>query len=198
MQTVKINVNLTYDYNVNVSVPVEIINNTRYIEMVQARSITLQQVTSDYTGGPVKATLWSQRQPVKSGEKSLFYAALVNEGGGTLNDIYLFKILIPTDVVSGNTIDDIEILSENFKNITTSSGGCSKGAGIYTVADNKDYTIDCTSSDPMNNGAYKKVSFFITPVNVTIKKTSLITGLANYNYTKMSLASIAMANAPWR
>jgi hypothetical protein len=49
----------------------------------------------------------------------------------------------------------------------------------------------------MKTGEYKRVSFFITPGNVTDRKTSLIVGLANYEYIKTGSTSITVANAPW-
>jgi hypothetical protein len=201
-QTVNVNVNLTYDYNVNVSIPIEVIDQVKYRNLLQARQITLQELTSQYTGGPVKATLWSQKQPVREGELSLFVASIVNEGGGTLNYTRSFTILIPVDLVDSNK--SIEIIAQTFKGVVgeTTPTGC----GDITANPNpprdtingKDYyVIRCKHVEPMKSGEYKRVSFFITPKDVTDRKTSLIVGLANYEYIKIGSASITVANAPW-
>jgi len=198
-QQVKVNVNLTYDYNVNVSIPVEVINRDKYINLLQARQITLQELTSQYTGGPVKATLWSQKQPVRSGELSLFVASIVNEGGGILNNIGEFKVLIPKDLVNYD-MNNITIIAQTFQSAagqlppngcgTTPQDGVTMGLPNY-------YVIDCTHVVPMKSGEYKRVSFFITPENVDDRKMSLIVGLANYEYIKTGSASITVANNPW-
>ncbi len=190
-QTIKVNVNLTYDYNVNVSIPIEVINQSKYRDFLLARQITLQEITSQYTGGPVKATLWSQKQPVRdSGELSLFVASIVNEGGGTLNNITYFRIKIPTDIA-----DKVDLIAQTFQSIDkeTPPNGCKDPP----VIEGKYWVIDCVHNSPMKTGEYKRVSFFVTPKGVTDRKTSLITGLANYNYTKTGSASIKIANAPW-
>jgi len=197
-QTLKVSVNLTYDYNVNVSIPIEVINQDKYRSLLQARQITLQELTSQYTGGPVKATLWSQKQPVRSGELSLFVASIVNEGGGTLNQIRNFTILIPQDLAGR---DDIELIAQTFKKKgDTEPNGCFDPSDPHpnSTLDNKYWKIECEQTyEPMKPGEYKRVSFFITPGNVSDRKTSLIVGLANYEYIKTGSTSITIANAPW-
>ena len=79
-QMIDIKTNITYNYNVNVSIPVEVMDQARYRDLLQKKEITLEELTSQYTGGPVKATLWSQRQPIRSDETSLFVASLYNDG----------------------------------------------------------------------------------------------------------------------
>ncbi|MEM5872439.1 MAG: hypothetical protein QXD55_01065, partial [Candidatus Aenigmatarchaeota archaeon] len=198
-QTVKVNVNLTYDYNVNVSIPVEVIDQEKYRNLLQAKQITLQELTSQYTGGPVKATLWSQKQPIRdNGETSLFVASIVNEGGGTINKINSFEILIPTDLVNSN--ENIEIVAQTFQEQANSFNGCGTEkhpTESKTIGKNEYWVISCVHNIPMKTGEYKRVSFFITPKDVSDRKTSLIIGLANYEYTKTGSASIAVANAPW-
>jgi hypothetical protein len=203
-QALKVNVNLTYDYNVNVSIPIEVINQEKYRDLLQARQITLQELTSQYTGGPVKATLWSQKQPVRSGELSLFVASIVNEGGGTLNNVISFKIYIPDELVEQN---NIELIAQTFKKASQSDNEEPKGCGDFSVnphptnsitIDNKKYwLIECEHGKPMSTGEYKRVSFFITPKDVIDRRTGLIVGLANYEYIKTGSTSITIANAPW-
>jgi hypothetical protein len=202
-QTVKVNVNLTYDYNVNVSIPLEVINENKYRNLLQARQITLQDLTSQYTGGPVKATLWSQKQPVRENELSLFVASIVNEGGGTLNSIRNFKVLISKQLV-GNEINNIQIIAQTFKktagvNVFDGCGDVPLDGSSFTdlVNGNNYFVINCTHAEPMKSGEYKRVSFFVTPGSVSDRKTSLLVGLANYEYIKTGSATIAVTNNPW-
>lgn len=196
-QQVKINVNLTYDYNVNVSIPAEVIELNKYRSRLLAKQITLQELTSQYTGGPVKATLWSQKQPIRSDEISLFVASIVNEGGGTLNQVKSFRVLIPKEIA---TKVNISIVAQTFVSTPNTFDGC--GTSINPKDGDtmgfKDYwVIDCVHNNPMKTGEYRRVSFFMTPKTVADTKTSLIVGLANYNYTKTGSTSITIANAPW-
>jgi hypothetical protein len=203
-QTVKINANLTYDYNVNVSIPVEVIEQNKYRDLLMARQITLQELTSQYSGGPVKATLWSQKQPIRNGEISLFVASIVNEGGGTLNQVISFKIYIPDDLVGSN---DIDLIAQTFRSQPYDIDPEPKGCGDFsanphpttseTIQGKTYWVIECINVVPMKAGEYKRVSFFITPKSVIDKKTSLIVGLANYEYIKTGSTSIKVANAPW-
>jgi hypothetical protein len=203
-QQLKVNVNLTYYYNVNVSIPAEVMDQTKYRNLLMARQINLQELTSQYTGGPVKATLWSQRQPIRSEETSLFVASIVNEGGGTLNEVIEFKVLIPQDLVSVK--EGIEIVAQTFKedtNLNADPDGCDAWTSNHPYPDSVTirgklyWAITCKHKVSMKNGEYKRVSFFITPKKVTDVKTGLIIGLANYQYTKTGSTSITIANAPW-
>jgi len=181
-QIVNVNANITYNYNVNVSIPIEVISFDLYRKLLEGRQITLQELTSQYTGGPIKATLWSQKQPVRSEELSLFVASIVNEGGGTLNKIYNFSISIPTDIVDANKV---EIISKTFTNCN------------IDTSDVKYTKINCDHDKSIASQEYKRVSFFITPKNVTDRKTSLLVGLARYEYIKTSSQSITVASVPW-
>ena len=203
-QTVKVNVNLTYNYNVNVSIPIEVIDQDKYRSLLQARQITLQELTSQYTGGPVKATLWSQKQPIRDKDEiSLFVASIVNEGGGMLNEIRYFRVLIPKDIVNMTANPkSIEIVAQTFESSKGNFDGCGTSNIPQDGADPKFglpnyWVIDCVHNVPMKTGEYKRVSFFITPKDVTDRKTSLIVGLANYEYIKTGSTSITVANAPW-
>jgi hypothetical protein len=192
-QTVKVNVNLTYDYNVNVSIPVEVINFTVYTNLLQAKEITLQELTSQYTGGPVKATLWSQRQPIRAGESSLFVASVYNDGGGEMTKIKNFTIKIP------EKLGTVEKISSNFYLGGTSVDGCGPN-GVITPS-NGYVEITCShdwANHPVKSGEYKRVSFLVTPPQeIGVDRISrLIIGLASYTYIKTSSKTITVANNP--
>jgi hypothetical protein len=192
-QTVKVNVNLTYDYNVNVSIPVEVINFSAYQNLLQAKEITLQELTSQYTGGPVKATLWSQRQPIRAGESSLFVASVYNDGGGEMSKINSFKVRIP------EKLGTVEKISSNFYLGGTSVDGCGPN-GVITPS-NGYVEITCShdwANHPVKSGEYKRVSFLVTPPQeIGVDRISrLIIGLASYTYIKTSSKTITVANNP--
>jgi len=200
-QQLKVNVNLTYFYNVNVSIPAEVMKQSKYRDLLMARQINLQELTSQYTGGPVKATLWSQRQPIRSDETSLFVASIVNDGGGTLNKVNHFWVLIPKELADK---EKIEIVAQTFQNAKDTFEGCGtdknpKDGTGYGFGDY--WIIDCLNNYDIKTGEYKRVSFFITPPasghEVTDSRTFLLVGLANYQYTKTTSTGITIANAPW-
>ena len=182
----------------NVSIPIEVINQNKYRDLLQARQITLQSLTSQYTGGPVKATLWSQKQPVRGNEKALIIASIVNEGGGEINQVYKFTILIPKDIASS-----VEIVAQTFKQdpaLNAEPKGCGNLGSVSTtttISDRTYYKIECVHVLPIEPGEYKRVSFFLTPNDPDDRTTKLLIGLANYEYTKTGSTSIVIANSPW-
>jgi hypothetical protein len=190
-QVVKINANISYTYNVNVSLPVEVIDFDTYINLLQAKEITLQELTSQYTGGPVKATLWSQRQPIRAGEASLFVASIYNDGGGVIDKINNFIVKIP------KKLGTVEIVSSTFYLGTIGAENCEKrdsGGDFIEI-----YCQNYVSSRKIKTGEYKRVSFLITPASEmdVDRMTRLIIGLANYDYTKTTSKSIIVANTPY-
>jgi len=201
-QTVKVNANITYDYNVNVSIPAEVIEEEKYRSLLIARSIVLVDLTSQYTGGPVKATLWSQKQPIRNNEVALFVASIVNEGSGSLNVIRSFSILIPQDLADSS---GIEVVAQTFKQKagTDVFDGCNDGLVAdhptrrKTIGGRNFWEIYCVHNESIAPREYRRVSFFITPKPVSDRKTSLLIGLANYEYIKTASTSIKVANAPW-
>jgi hypothetical protein len=189
-QTVKVNANISYTYNVNVSLPVEVIEFDTYLKLLQAKEITLQELTSQYTGGPVKATLWSQKQPIRAGEASLFVASIYNDGGGVIDSINDFLVKIPTELGA------VDLLSSNFYLGAIGTTNCvNRTVPNFTEI----YCQDYVAGRPIKTGEYKRVSFLVTPlVGMDVDRmTRLIIGLANYNYTKTSSRSITVANTPF-
>jgi rubredoxin len=189
-QTVKVNANLTFNYNVNVSVPINIINESVYFRKVQNNLITLQDINSEYTGGPIKATLWTVKQPLRTSEPSLIVASIYNDGSGNLLKINSFTIKIYSD----GSISSVNKIASTFRTSPTGDG-CPQSFngsadGIYTITCNNTYGI-------IGPGTFKRLSFTITPSpSVEDTKTTLIVGLANYDYIKTTSQMLQIANAP--
>ena len=153
--------------------------------MLKAREITLQELISKYTGGPAKATLWSQRQPIRDKERTLFVASLYNDGSGDIIEIKSFKVLIPLDLI-GNK-DNVEIISHTFVTCDFED----PIIGNYLE-------IKCSSNKHLEPTQFRRVSFFLQPAEIKekIRKTSNIVGLAEYVYEKTESEMLTIANTP--
>lgn len=181
-ENVKINSQVNYSYNVNVSIPVEVINQNLYERLLIAGEIRLEQLESIYSGGPVKATIWTQKQPVRNGEESLVKVSIYNEGGGTLNFIN-YSIYVPPD------------LHENSIEVQTSTFSSCTSEGDYI---NCQYITSLPQYPPIKRGEYRMVTFYIKPQMGEVDiRTSSIIGLVNYDYSKTRSQSLTIANSPY-
>jgi len=188
-QSIKFYANLTYNYNVNVSIPFNVINSGIYIKKLQAGEMVLQDLTSEYTGGPVKATLWTPKQPARTGEPYLVVASIYNDGAGELIRINNFKVTVyRNDIIGAGNVTKI---ASTFRVI--SGDGC--GNVVDSDADKTSYII-CNNTYILKPLEYKRVSLYITPNDVSDQKTTLIVGKANYDYLKTTSQSLTVANAP--
>jgi len=124
-EMVKFNAIYNYDYNVNVSIETEIINSDLYFDLLKSREIILKELTSQYTGGPVKATIWSQRQPIRAGDTSLFVFSVYNDGSGKMNQVKDAMIRIP------EIIGTVKKVSSTFKIGTAVCEQKSISCGLY-------------------------------------------------------------------
>jgi hypothetical protein len=189
-ETVKLYANLTYNYNVNVSIPFKIINSSLYLNKLQAGEIVLQDITSEYTGGPVKATLWTPKQPARTNEPYLVVASIYNDGSGSLLRINNFTI-----TVYGKDISEVKVIASTFRTGINTDGCTPQSGDITKINDNFVVTCKNTYGD-LKTGEFKRVSLYITPSDVTDETTTLIVGWANYDYLKSSSQSLTIANAP--
>lgn len=182
--------NYSYHYNVNVSMPVEIINYDLYEDLLNAKEIILEELTSQYTGGPIKATLWSQRQPIRDTDESLFVASIFNDGYGETILIDPFEVWIPDELV-----DSVDVVGHTFDTCTNSPITASDG--YYKIICSFDAEPPSTNK-PIENSEYKRVSFFLKPRPIAdkVKKTTLIIGKAKYKYRKEESQTLSIANSP--
>jgi hypothetical protein len=203
--TVKVSTNLTYDYVVNVSLPINIINSAVYLNKLEAGDIVLQDLTSEYTGGPIKATLFSPKQPARTDIPFLIQASIYNDGQGELLSIKNFTITV---YGVGDSIDWVQLIGDDFR-ISKPSGSQPDGCGPYpnpqtpssmTPADGK-HVITCNygyAGSVIKPGEYRRVSLYIKPKegNIIDQKTTLIVGTATYTYRKTNTQTLTVANAP--
>lgn len=189
---VKINAQVNYTYNVNVSIPVEVIEQSLYERLLIAREIRLEQLESIYSGGPVKATIWTQKQPLRNGEESLVKVFIYNEGNGVLNFVN-YKIFVHPNLAPDAYI--LEIATSNLD-------GCDEGEDFLPSTDsafpNYKY-IECTHDEPIEKGEYRLVSFYINssiPTDVDRRTFSIVGLVENYKYSKTRSQSLTLANNP--
>jgi len=186
---VKIKANYDYNYNVNVSIPIEVIPFSLYTDLLQARQITLQELTSEYSGGPVKATIYSQKQPVRNGEDSLIRVSLVNEGSGNVTSIIGFTVYVP-DILEPQALE-----SSTFET-------CTEGS-VFTDSERSGFKkIFCTYSKfsypKIGPNDYRTAMFLIKPTQITEnRKTTSIIGIASYNYKTTKSKDIQVAAVPF-
>jgi hypothetical protein len=189
-ESVKMTANVTYWYNVNVTIPFRVINSVVYQDKLKAGEIVLEDLTSEYTGGPVKATIWTPKQPSRSGEAYLVVASIYNDGPGVIKFIAPFNISISSDYVSM-----INVIATTFKN-DTDIDGCTPHANEDAAVKGGFYFIECYFKGNIKPQEYKRVSFYVTPKDVPDEKTSIIIGRAAYQYVKSNSQTLTMANAP--
>ncbi|MFQ6020599.1 MAG: hypothetical protein ACE5J4_01100, partial [Candidatus Aenigmatarchaeota archaeon] len=176
---VKINAEYNFSYNVNVSTGnnIEILNESLYDTLLQNRQLERKSFESRYSGGPAKATIWTQKQPLKNGEESLIVASIYNQGKGEISDIK-YSIYIPS-VAFEQTFTEDDILSETFDE------DCSVEE-VETGTFENYYNITCEHRGVVKSSddePFKRVSFLIKPQIGNIdRKTITIVGTATYTY----------------
>jgi hypothetical protein len=202
--TVKVYANLTYDYVVNVSMPVNIINSDVYLTKLQAGDIALQDFTSEYTGGPAKATIFTPKQPARTDIPFLVVASIYNDGSGEILEIGNFSIT----VYGGDAISNVSVIGSSFRITGPDSRAIPDGCPTGEVSGSGGkYVITCKHTYPRGTnyergtikpGEYKRISFYITPDNNTVQnqKTIQITGQADYKYRKTTSQTLTVAIAP--
>ena len=203
-ETVKIRAAYDYNYNVNVSIPIEVIPMDEYQKLLRAREITLQDFTSEYTGGPVKASINSQKQPLRNEDQSLIRVSLLNEDKGNITGISNYRITVPTILNPG----PLESSSFNNAECEEGRGWLSFSGGSCTEIDEVCY-IDCkyTSGGTTPEGyvyaqierdRFRTITFLISPQDVTETQiTTQIIGTASYSYRTTKDISIQVAAGPF-
>ncbi len=74
----------SFDYIVNVSLDTQLMQSNTLNDLLLKKQITLRDVKAEYSGGPVKASIWTQKQPVRAGEDTLAVISIENAGTGTV------------------------------------------------------------------------------------------------------------------
>jgi hypothetical protein len=154
--------------------------------------MVMEDLTSQYTGGPVKATLNSQLQPLITGQNYMITANIYNDGSGVIEKIDSFQIRVPKA---------LEIVSTSDSIATSFTDGCliDKTNANYDTVTCKYNVANEKSSRYISNGEYKRISFLVKPSSLGTdidRTTYLITGNAAYTYLKTASQILTIAAAP--
>jgi len=187
-EIVKFYTNLSYNYNVNVTIPFNIINQTLYMERLKiGNRVLMTNITSEYTGGPVKATLFIPNQPARTHWPQLVVASIYNDGAGELTRINNYTITF-----YGQYIESVEVIMKTFDD-------CNVSENTNITKTNNNFVIKCWhNSRSIKPQEYKRVSFYVTAIDSVeiTEKTAQIIGKANYDYRKTNAQSLVVANNP--
>lgn len=82
--SVSVGFDYSFDYIVNVSLDTQLMQSNTLNDLLLKKQITLKEVTAEYSGGPVKASIWTQKQPVRASEDTLAVISVENQGTGTV------------------------------------------------------------------------------------------------------------------
>ena len=191
-QTVKIRASYDYNYNVNVSMPVDVIPMEEYERLLRAREIQLVELTSEYSGGPVKATIYTLRQPIRNRDTSLIRVSLVNEGNGNITEITYFTIYVPQILFGDEGPQSLD--SSTFTSCTGWQGPDGNNNMFITC----EYTPDNINYPEIEHNKFRTATFTISPdsVDQTQISTSIL-GVASYKYRTSKDINIPIAPGPF-
>ena len=99
-----------YNYSADVTMPVVVMNLTIFQQKLLSKEITIKEVESKYSGGPVAVGLWTQKQPLRSGETSYGRVFVSNTGSGKLSKESEIKVNLPAP--GGLAITGIKFISD--------------------------------------------------------------------------------------
>lgn len=181
--------NYEFNYDANVSLPVEVMQQDIFEQRLLNKEIRLESKESQYTGGPVMVSLWTQKQPLRSGEESYGRISFINKGQGTVSDAEL-TLYIPNTVVSGISLTNPSYVSssklkEECKNFDSLLPGYK--------------TVNCKLKGSLADGEYATLmfSFIYSITDPTIDTKSLIfIGDVNYNYKTSKSTEFKIMQAP--
>ncbi len=172
-KTINIAFNYTFNYNVDVSLPVDVMNSDALDKALIAKQLTLKSVESQYSGGPVRASIWTQRQPVRDGEESFGTIAIYNQGRGTLVRGASYDFYLPN-------VSSVNIVSENLFRCKQEQ---------VKDAPFKGYTkLGCTLQSDLGRDSFARLGFtfkYDLPVGAE-KRSVILVGFANYDYRMTS------------
>ncbi len=179
--SMQVGFNYSFDYIVNVSLDMQLMQGKTMEDLLMKKQIRLQDVEAQYSGGPVRASIWTQKQPVRMSEDTLAVITITNQGTGTVKKGATYVLSIP--LVSGMQKEKLTINE-------VSKGGlnCKLPADFKT----DHYEMSCTLDKDLQKGLYAKYAFIFKydiPAEVD-KKTILFVGNVNYKYETQQMQNL--------
>lgn len=177
----------SFNYNVNVSLALDIMDRDTLEKKLINKEITLSNQQSRYTGGPVTASIYTERQPVRNGEPTLGVMYITNNGKGKVKAGATYDLYIPLK----NSTISVDPISQSGLN-------CEKpkeGAGNW--ADYK--VIRCTLTKDLEKTKDARYAFTYTyniASKIADKKSVILVGFVNYDYASEYSKDIMIARTP--
>ncbi|MEM5772088.1 MAG: hypothetical protein QXO19_00940 [Candidatus Aenigmatarchaeota archaeon] len=174
---VSIPIEYEFNYVANASLPVEIMNSSVFQRKLLAKEITLEEKQTKYTGGPVEIGIWTQKQPIRSGETSYGKLIIKNNGEGTIK-----SLSAELELGLGQEIP--------ISNINIISGDCEKLEGSAIKMKNLENLKSQES-------AICTFSYIVEISDNNIeRKSTIYTATVNYNYSTTYNVELQISNAP--
>ncbi|MBU3957883.1 MAG: hypothetical protein KKB25_02325 [Nanoarchaeota archaeon] len=172
-KTVSVGFNYSFDYIVNVSLDLQLMQSDTLNDLLLKKQIRLQDVEAQYSGGPVRASIWTMKQPVRAGEDTLAVITILNQGAGTVKSGAEYVLTIP--FISGMKAEDLKITE-----VSSSGLKCEN-----PVAKTDSYELRCNLEKDLGKQKDAKYGFIFSYNNIpkTVdSKTVLFVGNVNYEY----------------
>ncbi len=181
----------TYSYAVNVSLPVEIMDAELFEQKLRDKKIKPKQITSTYSGGPIKATIFTQKQPLRSGESSIGKFSIYNTGNGIINKSAEVVMFMPDD------INDVSLLAEVNLKCSKDENGKLKPENVK-ISDSTYKAFRCKTTKDLDPEQYATFAFtFSYNIEKDIDtKSILFTGYSFYTYKGEKTIEVPIVWAP--
>lgn len=189
-RTISVGFNYSFDYIVNVSLDLQLMQSETLNDLLLKKQIRLQDVEAQYSGGPVRASIWTMKQPVRANEDTLAVITILNQGTGNVKSDAEYVLTIP--FVSGMKAEDLKITEVSSSGINCTDiakrnyvDDVSKivnGKGMVKKSDS--YELHCKMENDLGKQKDAKYGFIFNyniPKTVD-SKTVLFVGNVNYQY----------------
>ncbi len=187
-RTINVGFDYSFDYIVNVSLDLQLMQPKTLEDLLLKKQIRLQDVEAQYSGGPVRASIWTQKQPVRANEDTLAVITVLNQGTGTVKSGAEYILTIP--FVSGMKADDLSMTEVsksglncgNIKTFVEDVSSLDEGKGRIKKTDS--YELHCKLEKDLGKQKDAKYGFIFNykiPDEVD-RKTVLFIGNVNYQY----------------
>ncbi len=195
-ETVTLRPEVTFNYFVNVIYPMRVMNGASLDAALIGKSVSLTEQIAKYSGGPLKASLWTPLQPLRSGDKNIVTASLENTQDGDVKGaeycIYLPKVgpnLEIPDNVAGAVIGDGDANVE--------VGNCGLEPGTWVVSCSMgDIRAQANCPETNLNCNIKRCSFYaFYDIGDSTERTFNLRGVSTYRYTVKDSKDMMVAAA---
>ncbi len=199
-KTISVGFGYSFDYIVNVSLDLQLMQSETLNDLLLKKQIRLQDVEAQYSGGPVRASIWTMKQPVRANEDTLAVITILNQGTGNVKSGAEYILTIP--FVSGMKAEDLSITevsksSLNCGDVKTIMDGTTpeKYSGLFQkngksvsvlgrINKGDSYELRCKLENALAKGKDAKYGFIFNykiPSGVD-RKSVIFVGNVNYRY----------------